>query len=80
MEKETGLHFDLKHLEDLLIAGKFDEAESYLFGFTNLEENKHSTKIFFKIKKQKYLEALDQYELFVLFTLTFEIFLGFWYF
>ena len=59
MEKETGLHFDLKYLEDLLITGKFNEAERYLLGFTNLEDNKHSTKIFVEIRKQKYLEVLD---------------------
>ena len=63
LEKETGLYFDLKYLEDLLIAGKFDEAESYLLAFTNWEDNMHSAKLFFEIRKQKYLEALDRYEL-----------------
>ena len=64
LEKESGIYFNLKYFEELLLDGKFDEAESYLSGFTKLEDNKHSTKIFFEIRKQKYLEALDRYELF----------------
>ncbi|RVX19836.1 Topless-related protein 1 [Vitis vinifera] len=40
--------------------GEWEEAEMYLSGFTKLEDNKFSTKIFFEIRKQKYLETLDR--------------------
>lgn len=39
--------------------GNWEELEKYLSGFTRVEDNKYSTKIFFEIRKQKYLEALD---------------------
>ena len=49
--------------------------------FRNLDDNQHSTRIFFDIMKHKYLEALDRYDLssslsyllffFVLLTVTF---------
>ncbi|CAD6342694.1 unnamed protein product [Miscanthus lutarioriparius] len=38
----------------------WDEVEGYLSGFTKLEDNRYSMKIFFEIRKQKYLEALDR--------------------
>lgn len=41
--------------------GQFDEAQHYLLAFTNLKANNYSRKIFFEIRKQKYLEALDKY-------------------
>lgn len=67
LEKESGLYFNLDYLQELLLTGKFDEAERYLLGFIKVEDNKHSTKIFFEIRKQKYLEALDRYGLSLLF-------------
>ena len=63
LEKESGIYFNMKFFEELVLAGKLDEAESYLSGFTKLEDNKHSLKLFFELRKQKYLEALDRYEL-----------------
>eukprot|EP00253_Pinus_taeda_P023571 PITA_23571 len=60
LERESGLYFNVDYLEELVITGKFDEAERYLLGFIKIENNKHSTKIFFEIRKQKYLEALDR--------------------
>lgn len=42
-------------------AGEWDEVEKYLSGFTKVDDNRYSMKIFFEIRKQKYLEALDRY-------------------
>ncbi|KAF2303789.1 hypothetical protein GH714_023422 [Hevea brasiliensis] len=44
------------------VAWSWDEAERYLAGFTKLDDNRCSTKIFFEIRKQKFLEALDKNE------------------
>ncbi|XP_027354299.1 topless-related protein 1-like [Abrus precatorius] len=59
LECESGFYFDMKNFEDMILAGKWDDAESYLSGFTKIDDNKHSTKIYFEIRKQKFLEALD---------------------
>ncbi|XVE71481.1 hypothetical protein DITRI_Ditri10aG0153700 [Diplodiscus trichospermus] len=40
--------------------GEWDEVEKYLSGFTKVDDNRYSMKIFFEIRKQKYLEALDK--------------------
>lgn len=50
----------MKHFEDLVQGGEWDEVEKYLGGFTKVEDNRYSMKIFFEIRKQKYLEALDR--------------------
>jgi hypothetical protein len=60
LERESGLYFDMEHFEDMILNGKWDEVEKYLSGFTKVEDNAHSTKIFFELRKQKYLEALDR--------------------
>ncbi|XP_004514730.1 protein TPR3-like [Cicer arietinum] len=57
--RESGLYFDLKYFEDLVLAGKWNDVEKYLSGFTQVEDNSHSINIYFEIRKQKYLEALD---------------------
>ncbi|KAL8501759.1 hypothetical protein ACS0TY_021034 [Phlomoides rotata] len=62
LEKETGYFFDLKYFEELVLDGNWDEAEKYLSSFTVVEDNKYSTKIYFEIRKQKFLEALDKHE------------------
>lgn len=51
----------MKYFEDQVQAGEWDEVERYLSGFTKVEDNRYSMKIFFEIRKQKYLEALDRY-------------------
>ncbi|KAJ0015069.1 hypothetical protein Pint_21694 [Pistacia integerrima] len=56
----TGLFFNMKHFEDQVQAGEWDEVEHYLYGFTKVEDNRYSLKIFFEIRKRKYLEALDK--------------------
>ena len=60
LERETGLYFNVKYFEELVVAGKWDEAETYLAGFTSIEDNGSSLKMYFEIRKQKYLEALDR--------------------
>lgn len=59
LEQESGFYFNMKHFEDQVQAGEWDEVERYLCGFTKVEDNRYSMKIFFEIRKQKYLEALD---------------------
>ena len=49
--------------------GEWEEVEKYLSGFTKVDDNRYSMKIFFEIRKQKYLEALDKYVFFFFFFL-----------
>ena len=60
LEQESGFFFNMKYFEDQVQAGEWDEVERYLCGFTKAEDNRYSMKIFFEIRKQKYLEALDR--------------------
>ncbi|KAL3844437.1 hypothetical protein ACJIZ3_001840 [Penstemon smallii] len=60
LEQESGFFFNMKYFEDQVQAGEWDEVERYLSGFTKVEDNRYSMKIFFEIRKQKYLEALDR--------------------
>lgn len=60
LEQETGYFFDMKYFEDLVLNGNWEESEKYLLSFTGVEDNKYSTKIYFEIRKQKFLEALDK--------------------
>ncbi|WJX09801.1 hypothetical protein P8452_00596 [Trifolium repens] len=57
--RETGMYFDCKYFEYMVLDGKWDEVEKYLSGFMKIEDSNHSLKIFFELRKQKYLEALD---------------------
>ncbi|TQD70499.1 hypothetical protein C1H46_043960 [Malus baccata] len=50
----------MKYFEEKIQAGEWDEVEKYLSGFTKVDDNRYSMKIFFEIRKQKYLEALDR--------------------
>lgn len=50
----------MRHFEDMVTNGEWDEVEKYLSGFTKVDDNRYSMKIFFEIRKQKYLEALDK--------------------
>ncbi|XP_062163382.1 protein TOPLESS-like isoform X3 [Alnus glutinosa] len=59
LERESGFYFDMKYFEDLVLGGEWDEAERYFSGFTSASDNKHSTKVYFEIRKQNFLEALD---------------------
>ncbi|XP_039686895.1 topless-related protein 2 [Medicago truncatula] len=60
LEKESGVFFDLKYFEEKILAGEFDESEKYLSAFINITDSPSSMKMFFEIRKQKYLEALDR--------------------
>lgn len=60
LEQESGLFFNVQYFEELVINGNWDEVEKYLSGFTRVDDNRYSMKIFFEIRKQKYLEALDK--------------------
>lgn len=64
LEQESGLFFNVKYFEEKVLAGEWDEVEKYLCGFTKVDDNRYSMKIFFEIRKQKYLEALDRCLLF----------------
>ncbi|KAI4376676.1 hypothetical protein MLD38_014413 [Melastoma candidum] len=60
LEQESGFFFNMRHFEDLVTNEEWDEVEKYLSGFTKVDDNRYSMKIFFEIRKQKYLEALDK--------------------
>ncbi|XP_022859464.1 protein TPR1-like [Olea europaea var. sylvestris] len=60
LEQESGFFFNMKYFEDKVHAGEWEEVEKYLSGFTKVDDNRYSMKIFFEIRKQKYLEALDR--------------------
>ncbi|KAL7259747.1 hypothetical protein ACSBR1_005592 [Camellia fascicularis] len=60
LEQESGFFFNMRHFEDMVTNGDWDEVEKYLCGFTKVDDNRYSMKIFFEIRKQKYLEALDK--------------------
>lgn len=51
----------MKHFEEAVLGGEWEEVERYLSGFTKVDDNRYSMKIFFEIRKQKYLEALDKF-------------------
>lgn len=60
LEQESGFFFNMKYFEEEVQNGNWDEVEKYLSGFTKVDDNRYSMKIFFEIRKQKYLEALDK--------------------
>ncbi|KAF9622713.1 hypothetical protein IFM89_032893 [Coptis chinensis] len=62
LEQESGFFFNMKYFEEKAHAGDWDEVERYLSGFTKVDDNRYSMKIFFEIRKQKYLEALDKHD------------------
>ncbi|XP_057545526.1 protein TPR3-like isoform X2 [Amaranthus tricolor] len=63
LEQESGLYFNTKYFEDLVSNGNLDEAENYISGFINFDDNRHSCKTIFEIRKLKYLEALDRQDI-----------------
>ncbi|XP_052209543.1 protein TOPLESS-like [Diospyros lotus] len=62
LEHEMGIFFDMEYFENLVLSGNWDEVEKYLSGFTRLEDDEYSIKIYFEIRKQKFLEALDGHD------------------
>ncbi|CAI0469988.1 unnamed protein product [Linum tenue] len=60
LEQESGFYFNMRYFEEMVTNGEWEEVEKYLSGFTKVDDNRYSMKIFFEIRKQKYLEALDK--------------------
>ncbi|KAK1401734.1 hypothetical protein POM88_001339 [Heracleum sosnowskyi] len=60
LEKESGFFFNMRYFEEKVDAGEWDDAEKYLSGFTKVEDNRYSMKIYYELRRQKYLEALDR--------------------
>ncbi|KAL3614485.1 RNA polymerase II associated Paf1 complex subunit Tpr1 [Castilleja foliolosa] len=52
LEQESGFFFNMKYFEEQVQAGEWEEVERYLSGFTKVEDNRYSMKIFFEIRKQ----------------------------
>ena len=50
----------MKYFEDEVRDGNWDKVEMHLSSLMNLDVNKHSMRMFFIIKEQKYLETLDK--------------------
>ncbi|KAJ0046135.1 hypothetical protein Pint_05408 [Pistacia integerrima] len=48
LARESGYYFDLKFFEDLVLDGKWEEVERYLSSFTKVDDNRYSTKIYFR--------------------------------
>ncbi|KAK9735493.1 hypothetical protein RND81_04G209000 [Saponaria officinalis] len=53
LEQESGFFFNMKYFEEKVQLGEWDEVEKYLTGFTKVDDNRYSMKIFFEIRKQK---------------------------
>ncbi|XP_035544218.1 protein TOPLESS-like isoform X3 [Juglans regia] len=47
---------------NLPLSSSVSQVEKYLSGFTKVDDNRYSMNIFFEIRKQKYLEALDKHD------------------
>nr|XP_010906591.1 topless-related protein 1-like [Elaeis guineensis] len=62
LERESGLFFNMSYFEESVLAGDWEAAERYLSGFTKFDDNPHSTKIYFEIRKRKYFQALDRHD------------------
>ncbi|GER44119.1 transducin family protein / WD-40 repeat family protein [Striga asiatica] len=50
----------MRYFEDAVTNGEWEDVEKYLAGFTKVDDNRYSMKIFFELRKQKFLEALDK--------------------
>ncbi|GAB4836826.1 hypothetical protein Ancab_001741 [Ancistrocladus abbreviatus] len=61
-EQESKVFFNMKCFEEMVLNGKLDEAERYLSAFIKWHDNPHSLKVFFELRKIKYLEALDRHD------------------
>ncbi|ONK78946.1 uncharacterized protein A4U43_C01F1300 [Asparagus officinalis] len=62
LEQESGVFFNMKHFEEAVLAGEWEKAERYLSGFTKLDDNQISKKIFFMIRRNKYIETLQRHD------------------
>ncbi|PWA72233.1 WUS-interacting protein 2 [Artemisia annua] len=57
---EEGKYKETLHRLEMITNGEWEEVVKYLHGFTKIEDNRYSMKVFFEIQKQKFLEALDR--------------------
>lgn len=48
----------MKYFENVVTNGECDEVEKYLSAFTKSDDNAHSLRMFFEIRKQRYVETL----------------------
>ncbi|KAK7831294.1 topless-related protein 1 [Quercus suber] len=62
LERESGFYINMSHFEDLVHNGAFDQAEEYVDGFTDVHENSFSTKIYYELRRHKFLEILEEGE------------------
>ena len=61
LEKESRVFFNCSYISTLILNGQWSECESYFSAFTSIDDNRHSMKCFFEIRKQRYLEALERF-------------------
>ncbi|XP_048332376.2 protein TPR3 isoform X1 [Ziziphus jujuba] len=59
-ERESKCYFNRRYFEEMVLSANWDEAEKYLSDFTQIDDNQHSTKTYFLIRRNKFLEALDR--------------------
>ena len=55
LEQESGFYFNVKYFEEKVHAGEWDEIEKYMSGYTKVDDNRYSMKIFFEFRKTKVL-------------------------
>ncbi|KAM0033379.1 putative transcription factor interactor and regulator LisH family [Helianthus debilis subsp. tardiflorus] len=59
LESESGAFCNVDYIAELVTNGDWDVLENYLAGFININGNRHSVKMLFEIRKQRYIEALN---------------------
>ncbi|XP_022003682.1 topless-related protein 4 [Helianthus annuus] len=59
LESESGAFCNVDYIAELVTNGDWDVLENYLAGFINVNGSRHSVKMLFEIRKQRYIEALN---------------------
>ncbi|MQM23618.1 hypothetical protein Taro_056685 [Colocasia esculenta] len=59
LEQEFGFFFNMKYFEEMVLGGEWEEVEKYLSGFTKVDDNRYSMKIFFEIRKHDRTRAVE---------------------
>ena len=73
LEQESGYYINMRYFEEMVANGEWEEVVKFLHGFTKVEDNCYSMKVFFEIQKQKFLEALDRYVYCILMCFYFTV-------
>lgn len=60
LESESGVFCNMDYIEELVMKGQWEMLDKYLANFININENEQSIKMLFHIRKQRYIEALEQ--------------------